>query len=46
VYMLSPLPRHSGWRHCFAHFAPVVSAFPDMAVSIIPAIWAIADTPA
>src|ERR1700730_2427265 len=30
--MLSPLPRHSGWRYCFAHFAPVVSAFPDIAV--------------
>src|SRR5436309_6376466 len=30
--MLSPLPRHSDWRYCFAHFAPVVSAFPDMAV--------------
>src|SRR5215813_5779920 len=27
--MLSPLPRHSDWRYCFAHFAPVVSAFPD-----------------
>src|SRR6202030_1112470 len=20
VYMLSPLPRHSGWAYCFAHF--------------------------
>ena len=32
VCMLSPLPRHSDWRSCLAHSAPVVSAFPDMAV--------------
>ena len=32
VYMLSPLPRRSGWAYFFAHSPPAVSAFPDMTV--------------
>jgi len=32
VYMPSPLPRHSDWEHCFAHFPPAISAFPERVV--------------
>ena len=32
VYMLSPLPRRSGWAYFFAHSPPAVSVFPERVV--------------
>jgi hypothetical protein len=29
VYMLSPLPRRSGWAYCFAHFTPPYQPSPN-----------------